>query len=525
MSKMKLSIYLIERTITQFDAAVSPDGETKRIELDNGLVVYVKEAEPHTPKWVSGFFEGRVDPALLMSSSASALCIVPVQIGESGCVRGFALSFGYGYTLLDRNAIEERFGLRVALNQAKRSSLRKIKRTSVAENARKTAEQMPFSSPIESFGIDISQDLLDGVTVSGGENLLATGSITGSDSLSLSVDETIATIPTFLERVYGVYELDNYKKEFEWIDRIVSVRSQAKIDALNNEAVELIRRGDPSIWMAVPEVIEWESIAGFKVSGSQGLYDDVCIDDVLCSVDLKTFEYSDLKKTRIQAIGQAGDAVVRQWTATRCLYGEVEYQGVQYCANNGKWYRVDAEYKQKIEDSYKAIPLCSLPFPECFKNEREDSYNMRLTKENPLDRILMDKKTVYYGGKGSQVELCDVLCTDGKFIHVKHYSGSCTLSHLFNQGYVSARLVRVDPEFRNKAQEKIDSVDGPAFPLRDDSVKEVVYAIISRKEGDRPEIPFFSKVSLDLIAREMGAMGVGVSVASVKQVEESDRER
>lgn len=205
---------------------------------------------------------------------------------------------------LDKNAIEERFGLRVALNQAKRSSLRKIKRTSVAENARKTAEQMPFSSPIESFGIDISQDLLDGVTVSGGENLLATGSITGSDSLSLSVDETIATIPAFLERVYGVYELDNYKKEFEWIDRIVSVRSQAKIDALNNEAVELIRRGDPSIWMAVPEVIEWESIAGFKVSGSQGLYDDVCIDDVLCSVDLKTFEYSDLKKLAFRQLAR-----------------------------------------------------------------------------------------------------------------------------------------------------------------------------------------------------------------------------
>ena len=121
------------------------------------------------------------------------------------------------------------------------------------------------------------------------------------------------------------------------------------------------------------------------------------------------------------------------------LYGEVEYQGASYCANNGKWYRIDGDYKSSIESRFSKIPLYSTEFPEYFKGEYEGPYNQRVVGMNSSTELLLDKKTIYYGGRGSQVELCDILCKDGTFIHVKHYQGSSTLSHLFNQAW--SRLV------------------------------------------------------------------------------------
>lgn len=140
-------------------------------------------------------------------------------------------------------------------------------------------------------------------------------------------------------------------------------------------------------------------------------------------------------------------------------------------------------------------------------------------ESNPSTELLLDKKTVYYGGRSSQVELCDILCKDGTFIHVKHYQGSSTLSHLFNQGLVSARLIKSDPSFRKCAQGVIDKIEPNCFTLERDSVKRVVYAIISKFDTARPEIPFFSKVALDAVCSQLAAMDIDVALARIKEIQ------
>ena len=137
---------------------------------------------------------------------------------------------------------------------------------------------------------------------------------------------------------------------------------------------------------------------------------------------------------------------------------------------------------------------------------------------NSSTELLLDKKTIYYGGRGSQVELCDILCKDGTFIHVKHYQGSSTLSHLFNQGLVSARLVKADPGFRKCAQVVLDKIEPNCFKLERGSVKQVVFAIISKYDAIRPEIPFFSKVALDAVCSQLAAMDIDVALARIKEV-------
>ena len=518
MSKVKLSIYLIKKGFNCSETVTEKAESCSKVELDDGSIAYIKISEPHVPAWVNSFFGAALDSEMLQSSSASVLYLLSADVGgEDGESRVFAVSFGYGYTLLEKDAIEERFGMKVALNQATNGELRKIKRTSITGNARKTDEQMPFSSTIDAFGIDVERDLLDGVTVGGGDHCLATGSITGSDSLSLSVDQDRLSIRDFLDDVYKVYTQDNYKEKFSWVDRIVPVRNRSLIDGLNNEVVKLIRDRDSAIWMAVPEILEWEAVAGFEIGASEKLYDDVYIDDVVSAMGDASFDYDSLKGVSVKVIGQAGDSVLKRWQASDCLYGELAYKGEQYCINNGKWFLVDADFKKQIEQRYEKISLCGISFPDCNKGESEGSYNERAAAEDRAGRLLMDKKTVFYGGGGSQVELCDILCLNGTFVHVKHYAGSSTLSHLFNQGYVSAQLIKSDYKFRVEAQKKIDSVSGPPFSLGPDSVQEVVYAIISKKAGDRPEIPFFSKVSLDSICTRLESMRIKVSLAAISE--------
>lgn len=520
MAKQKISIYLIKLGTEIDDAVDSEDKCVDRRVLEDGSLVITKMSDPHQPKWVD-YFEGQIEPNVLLSSSASALHLVNVRVAD-GFNRMFAISFGYGYTLLNKESIEERFGLKVALNQAVDGGLRKLKRTAISGNARKTDEQMPLPSSVDAFEIDVERDLLEGVTVGGGDQLLATGSITGSDSLSLSVEASVESIADFLKEVYEVYRLDGYKKKYAWVDRIVPVRDSSLQDFLNNKSVELLNARDQNIWLAVPEVLKWETVAGFRVGYHGALLDDVCVDAVYSTPEDLPKSYEDLRNARIHVIGQESGSVVNCWRVSDCLYGEVEFRGNSYCVNNGKWYLVDSGYKASIDSRYESIPLYLEQFPDYRSGEHEGPYNQRAVNATPTSRLLLDKRTVYYGGRGSQVELCDILCKNGSFIHVKHYSGSSALSHLFNQGLVSARLVKSDVSFRSAAQKVIDSIEPNGFFLDRDSIKQVVFAIISKYGDARPEIPFFSKVALDSVCSHLSAMGIDVAMARIKEISGGD---
>ena len=515
MAKHRLSIYLMKNDCALDEALDSKDARITCGVLEDGSHVLLKASTPHKPKWL-GYFDGQVSSDDLLASTASALHLVEVCMPEEPS-RLFAISFGYGYTLLNKEQIVERFGLRVALNQSMDGGLRKLRRTAVSENARKTDEQMPLPSSVDAFEIDVERDLLEGVTVGGGDGLLSTGSISGSDSLSLAVDENVGSIKDFLRKVYDVYKLNLYKRKYAWVDRIAPVKSRELQEGLNDRAVEMMNALDDNIRLAVPEMIEWEDVAGFRIGQNDALIDDISIESVFPDQTVLPQSYNDLRNTRIAVVAQATGAVIKTWRASTCLYGEIEYQGNSYCANNGKWYRIEKDYKKVIDDAYGRIPVFAEKLPDYHDKENEGPYNLRVAEMDPESKILMDRKNVRYGDRGSQVELCDILRRDGAFIHVKRYSGSATLSHLFNQGLVSARLIKTDPTFCVAAQKVIDGIEPDAFTLNRDSIVQVVFAIISQHGGERPEIPFFSKVALDAVASQLRAMDIDVSISRIEE--------
>ena len=114
----------------------------------------------------------------------------------------------------------------------------------------------------------------------------------------------------------------------------------------------------------------------------------------------------------------------------------------------------------------------------------------------------------------SRIEVCDLLHTEGAFIHVKRYSGSSTLSHLFSQGAVAADNMRFNPEFQKRVAEKYPNIilSNGRF---DADQHEIAYAIIAKPGKEDVQLPFFSLVNLNLftnIIRRRGYSKVTLTI-------------
>ena len=512
--KTKLSIYLI-KSDCDFDSIIDASKKLRSHPIEGVGAVYYCASHPHRPPWVESFFGNAVDAGDMVSSSASALLVSAVDTVDG--VRCFALAFGYGYLLINKDAIEDRFGIKTVLNSAPRDSIRRVKKTAITGNSRRSDEQMPRKSTISDFTLDVESDLVGAITATCEVEGLFSGTVTGADSLTVSADVSIGGVVEYLRKVYDVYKGDKYKEDFAWIDHMTPVRSPALKEILDKEVISQVNRRSPMVYMAVPGLLQWETVEGFRYSPSGCLYDDVLIDDVIGSLRKPLTKIDQLKSKTIYVIDVASGEIYERWSAYRCLCAEIEHDEKQFCLNGGEWYRVDKDYVKQVNESYELMPISDINLPKYGGCKNEAEYNELVASSGNEICLLMDQKFIYHGGYGSKMELCDILTSDRRFVHVKRYSGSSTLSHLFNQGLCTAELTRSDAAFVERANEVIESqAGGASYAISSESPKEVVYAIITKRADDRPRIPFFSKIALRSVQRRLNAMGVDVAIKAVK---------
>ena len=522
--KTKLTIYLINSEYQNEADMLNNEKPTSKQEIVGVGNLYYLHSNISEPSWLDSFFGNTIDKKPFRNATSKAVMLIPVQVENNK--RYFAITFGYGASLLNKSAIEERFGLKTVLNSVPANSIRRIAMTEVAGNARKSNEQMPKQSTISDFTLDIERDLLNGITASSDKNSIFSGTIiTGSDYLNVSSNSDVNHIRDFLLSIYKVYSKETYKDNFSWIDHIAPVKDKTLKDKLDSKLIEIINAKEETIWMAVPSVIEWENIQGFKYQGDRkNIYPDILIEKVLDSFKEPLTHTEQLRSKKISVISNRTDKEIENWTAYKCLYGEIELDGSQYCINSGEWYKVESNYVDRINNDYSATSVSDIPFPH-FQSDietKESDYNKRLVDSNTTDFILMDSKDIIHGGASSKFELCDVLSRNGTFIHVKKYSGSATLSHLFNQGLTTAELVKSDKAFVAKANNQIakQCTGKQDFTLTQNHPQVVVFAIISNKNDKIPNIPFFSKITFCNIKKRLEMMGINVEISSITKQSE-----
>ena len=279
--------------------------------------------------------------------------------------------------------------------------------------------------------------------------------------------------------------------------------------------------------MSIPELVNWQEINTIRYTPKGDDYYDVDIRTLLSDVFLDApIDVSSLFSKRVYAINALG-TTIDSWNVYRCLCSEVEEEGKQYILSNGQWYLIEDAFVQEVNNYYAATPLSNWSLEDSRLNENEEDYNQRVVGLILDHRLLMDKRLVKPSRGLDEIEFCDIYTTDKELIHVKRYSGSATLSHLFNQGLVSGELL-LQRVFREQLNAKLETMeheiehrDLNAWKVnvaeRDFHHEEykVIYAIITNKEGERPSIPFFSKVSFRQVCQRLKDYGYQVTLMKI----------
>ncbi len=472
----------------------------------------VKTSEPKPPDW-SNFFAAYLDPNVLGENSSSSAALL---INVDG--KYFALTFGSGRFLLETDNFEDGFGLKVALNCIGEGTVRSIDKHSLDHLLRHTREQASRDARTSEFGFDVEQDLLKAVTGKPKDKRYGER-ITGADSLQIAVPVTIDQLPELLERLGNLFLDTAYRENFPWVDQISEIRDTSLEDQLLGLLVSKIQANElKNIWMAVPELVEWDQVRGFRfISRRRTLeFRDINLARFLDAIGGSAqLSIEALMRYRVRCLKHDGERL-REWHVYKCLYAELEHDGETFVLSGARWYRVKSDFVRETDAAYNRIPTYDGSLPE-YADDSEEEYAARVATLEPKRFALMDQKIIFHGGGHGQIEFCDLFTKDLDMFHVKQYGQSSTLSHLFAQGMVSGELFQMDREFRRKVNEKLP----PSHRLSDVAERpkqdkfRVVFAIISDHSGAL-RLPFFSRLNLKNAARRLQAYGFRVAKAKVE---------
>ena len=510
-----LSIFLLKRDVVMADAMrhTRPD-QTYTVRFQNGVTgsLFVGSTHRSRPSWYETFENLAGDLPNVWSSNVPAL----LTISHAGC--NFALPFGYGKSMLNPGVWEEDFGLKVTLNSVDASKLRSIDRMSFDAIGQHSRIQASREADISEFGLNLEQDMLRAVIGKPTDPALGT-QLTGRDSLKASISMNIEELPDLLTQYHRQWTSTAYRARFPWVDQIGEVKSPAIVDDLNGEVIaKLVQREFGRLWLSIPELIEWTTIAGFKYRDARNaqLHSDVHISEYLDEVTTNRFDLKFLKRRQIQAVNEEGREV-NSWPVFRCLYSEIERGGKTYLLTNGKWYCVSDGFLERVDAAFAAMPRAAIALPN-YTDGSEQAYNTRVSQGAADQYALMDSDLISCDGPNGSIEFCDLFSRQKHIIHVKRYTGSSApLSHLFAQALTSATTFRRDEAFRREADQRLP---GPFRPIRDQPKPqeyEVVLGVVSK--SPRPlRLPFFSRVNLNATRERIEDLGYKISLLKIQTI-------
>jgi len=513
-------MFLLKEEIKDFAKAIKDDDTDihRQVVKVNGATCLLasKQYNPHQPDWVR-FLSSAAGQSLEKLRNAGSGAVLLFEASK----RLFAAAFGSGRHLLESDAYEENFGLKVVLNVVNPDKVRSVDVRSLDAVPVSVRSQASIATEVAGFGLNVEKDLLYAAT---GEpiNVEFGQTVTGKDSLKLSIPIELSGVPALLDKLLKQHNSDEYKKSFAWIDHLREVREKALVAKLDGALITQVKGGNVNrTWLAVPDILDWVGVAGFRYQHQkQGeMHADIewaTYQEFLTEND-DDLSLDNVKKHVVYSIAESTDNVIDHWLVYKCIYGEVEDGGHTYALTGGKWYRVDADYLGEIDAVMKAIPVAQVVLPD-YTEKNEAAYNEKVHKADSGNIALMDKKMIVHGGGSSKIEFCDLYTKDRKLIHVKRYGGSSVLSHLFSQGYVSAQLMLSDPKFR----EKVNAVLPASHKLPKDNKDieppkyEVVYAIASNSKDSALELPLFSKINLRNAFTQLDSLKFKVSITVIK---------
>ena len=300
------------------------------------------------------------------------------------------------------------------------------------------------------------------------------------------------------------------------------VRDKQLISSIDELVIEKINDNIfNEVWTAPPALVSYENFSGFCYKmrntgkSSQTTHPDLdlqnCLDEKKMMGELTV---SMAKSTKIFLL-DGNDQKVDAWPLYICLNAELEYDGKTFLLSEGSWYQIDKNFVAQIETYFSNYPHSDIKFP-AYNGMHEGHYLKSISDGKNF--YLLDKKLIYLPGTSSGFEFCDLLTPNNELIHVKNYSSSSGLSHLFSQAYVSAESLLRSSEVVKQVNKYL--AESYSHTLQFDSSKQpreatIVLAIMQKKIGDL-HMPFFSKVNFKQYSQRLSDMGYEVQLKKIE---------
>jgi len=521
---MKLTIYLLRKSVTELDKAIperyTEDGGYVEIEPTAELPfpcrAWLKRNKAKPPRWLewlSTTFDLAEDDLVNQSNSF----VLVLKAGE----RLFTVTFGYGFNAINRTLVEPDFGLKVTLNIVDPQALDTLDTRTLDRVTKQTRIHLNVGRPVEEFGIEPDLDWLRSVRGRADGEEIA-GRVQGSDSVRINWNGGLDTLGDCCETLLDLYKSENYKEHFGFVDHLRPLSSANPLgETLKDKVLELLESRDRG-WLSVahPDVPS-PDVETFKIwCGHTRLeVDELDLDTVFAFLDKykeRKGESPDLHKTWVIALDGEGEPRSHKTVLWKCLVAHIEHEDHTYVLSLGQWFQTDKDYLDKLRQTVAAIEDVTedfglSPWP---KGITEKDYNNQLAHDRGW--LLLDRNMFTFEGATNRIECADLLTPDQDFVHVKSMTSSATMSHLFAQGAVSARLLRTIPEYREEVSKAFHKKYESDF--KENAAWRVVYAIGTPKEGSIAEtLFFFSLVNLVQHREMLDAMGVPVAVCRIRR--------
>nr|WP_210297431.1 TIGR04141 family sporadically distributed protein [Bradyrhizobium sp. 2S1]MCK7664921.1 TIGR04141 family sporadically distributed protein [Bradyrhizobium sp. 2S1] len=523
-----------------FSASFSPGAE-RALERRpwtgvDGASLFIGQIYSNAPGWRT-FLETRSPdlPTGIFTGGAGAVLFLPVA------GRVAAVCFGHVHIALNDDAFERQFGLKVTLNSVPRSQLRTLDLATPDAVTFQKRVQASRDSDLQEFGVDMLRDL---ARVAGGTPSQPAFAyfVAGKDSLSITCEVEADTIQAKCAEIFAAYKLTVYRQEFAWVDNMRRVAEKdliAELDELLFNALEDLRGGNPSdLHMAPPEIVDYTegSELHYNGFGSHGThFYSLSIEDYVAELNRCAFagDVVEIKEGHsIKARSDDEEEFSEKWRVYNCFVfetaigaGKAQQHFVLFA---GTWYRIEKQFKDRVEAFFDAIPKTTIIGATECRNERELIADLVATRP---DLLKMDQEFVTPSGvKYANLEVCDFFSRDKNFIHLKDGHSSGPISHLWAQGVVSADAFVTDAGFRTRLRAKVRSLGGGFEALLPKSAEKVtrdsygvVYGVMRKPYADGTlGLPFFSKVSLQAAAERIAQFGIPLSIELIAKPASDD---
>ena len=528
---MRITLYLLREGLEASRVLLRNEGrflETTLIEPESGVAwqLFSFAGEAHYVDWLRHLRRISSDPEQprLFTQSSGAVLLVTVN------GRVFAVTFGTGFHAVEQRHVEPDFGLRVAANSIDPDRISLAEARGLGKGARNAVSSLPVPNRMFALRLATNEEWvrrMGGFTI----DTDFAASVNGADSLRLTIDDfELTDLPNVLRKALTKFNSVAYRDYLPHLDYFRRLATtHPLVPRLEAAVLEDLRARRSDVGFAAPDEFHFYNVDGFQLKRRRG---EVWLRDLSSDAVYKALDGLDawgdpLQSVKVQASAE-GDWLGPPRPLGQYVVADVaiEEHGQQerFVLTAGAWFSIAPTYAAQLDAILGRVPdvtaSCGLPVWDdaWLEVNVEGRYAEQRYNRHAADapgRLLVDRN-LYRGPAGERVEACDVLFPDKRLICVKRLDGSDTMIHLFEQGTVSATLLKKSPEYRDFVLDQLETAGGGRnYGAENDWT--VVFAIATSRPGPIKELlPFFARASLAANLDVITDKGYNVALAKIE---------